>query len=63
MAVGRKQSLAIGCNELSKPDRSEQRRDAYALEIAPAVKAAQAAGSGQTYGALAAALNDRGILR
>ena len=49
-------------NKLSKPDRSKQRGDAYALEIAPALRAAQAAGGGgQTYGALAAALNDLGI--
>ena len=47
---------------LAKPDRGKRRRDAYVLEIAPAVRAARAAGGdGQTYGALAATLDDLGI--
>ena len=48
--------------ELRKPDRRQQRRAAYVLEIAPAIRAAQAAGDGQTYGSLAVVLNDLGIL-
>lgn len=42
-------------------EREQSRAAAYDLEIAPAVRAARAAGAGKTYGALAAALNDLGI--
>ena len=46
---------------MKRPYDRQTRARAYALEIAPAVQAARAAGAGTSYGALAIALNNLGI--
>jgi hypothetical protein len=46
---------------MPKPYRAQMHSEAYARQIEPAVRAAQAAGAVKTYGGLAAALNGLGI--
>ena len=46
---------------MTRLNRAQTRPEAYARQIEPAVRAAEAGGAVKTYGGLAAALNDLGI--